>query len=132
MASNWSIALGVLGPTLTCVGAFIQFFDWKKSRDETGELSWRRDYISHLEAQIGELRAVDKTRGAVADEGFDVGETLDILQQATEQANKLNRQRLQDLVDKMDASSERRSKFVFVSIGLVLLGTILWAATSFV
>jgi len=54
------------------------------------------------------------------------------LQTAAEEANKINRKRLQDMVDQVEKSSKRRAKYVFMSISLVLIGTVLWAASSFV
>jgi hypothetical protein len=132
MASNLSITFGILGPALTCGGVLIQFYDWKKSREESDRLSWLRDYVSHLDSQIGDLRAEDKSRGLVTEQGLDIGETFEILQKAAEEANKINRAKLQHTVDQVDASSKRRAKYVGVSIALVLLGTALWAVSSFV
>jgi hypothetical protein len=132
MASNLSIVLGVLGPTLTCGGGVIQFYDWKKSREESDELAWRRDFISHLDSHLGELREEDKTRGLITEEGLDIGETFAILQKGVEQANKINRKNLQDMADRVDASSKRRARYIFVSIGFVLVGTVLSAVSTFV
>jgi hypothetical protein len=132
MASNLSIALGIFGPALTCGGVLIQFYDWKKSREESDKLSWLRDYIAHLDSHIGGLRAEDKSRGLVTEQGLDIGETFEILQKAAEEANKINRAKLQNMVDQVDASSKRRAKYVGISIALVLLGTALWALSSFV
>jgi hypothetical protein len=94
-----------------------------------------RDYISGLDAQINSLREEDTSRGRIlVHEGnkVDIGETFLIMKLGAEEANKKNRKQLEDLVDGVDVASKKRSRYVGASYGLIVVGTILWALSSFV
>jgi hypothetical protein len=135
MSTAWSIAFGIIGPTLSAIGALIIYNDYRQSRKESDKLATLRDYISGLDAQVNSLREEDTSKGRIlVHEGnkVDIGETFLILKLGAEEANKKNRERLEALVDEVDAASGKRSRYVGAANVLVVVGTALWAAASFV
>jgi hypothetical protein len=135
MSTAWSIAFGIIGPTLSAIGALIIYNDYRQSRKESDKLATLRDYISGLDAQVNSLREEDTSKGRIlVHEGnkVDIGETFLILKLGAEEVNKKNRERLEALVDEVDAASGKRSRYVGAANVLVVVGTALWAAASFV
>lgn len=124
--------LGIIGPVLTCVGALIQLYDWRQAKMQGRRVAELQDYIDRLNDSIEDLRRTDTSPGFRTREGVDLGESLRLLQEGAEMANKRNKAKLRDLADQVEEASSWREKYVLVSFVLVVLGTAIWGAASFV
>lgn len=114
-------ALNLVGGLFALAGTAILFLDLRGDQFSS-KATDVQIYIGKLDKQLDELRELPKDRGFTTPDGIDIGEAFEIMEKATEGANKRNRDTHIQLLEKMKAHEAKHRAAQKAAITLVLVG----------
>lgn len=130
MPSSIATILGVAGPALTGLGALLQFFEMREASRMGRRQAEIRNHVEWLDEQIEDLRRIPRAPGLkIHGENFDA--VLGIMEAGTDQARKETRKKLRQAFEGSERVSAKRDRLGLSAMACVILGTILWALSSF-
>lgn len=132
MLQEFKWTLNALSLGLILVGSIIQLYDAVRANKEHGERDWRRRYVENLDQKLIEIQGVPSAHGLKLPGGQDIGSIYDMLEGGLRMANKSNKEKLNEIADRLEAADDKRHVRSIVTWSMITIAATLQGVLALV